>query len=107
MQCYFFRDCVNYEELENKTNNAIKRNSKNLRDVKIVKRVETEKRHENLVFNYLLEPNKYVIANLEEMKIEKGVWHCIEICCKDNKEKSMLVMSDGYPYARFAAIFQK
>lgn len=107
MKCYFFRDCLNYEELENKTDKAYKRNSKNLREVKIVKRVEIEERHENLVFNYLLEPNKYIIANLEDMKIEKGVWHCIEICCKGKEEKSMLAMSDGYPYARFTAIIQK
>lgn len=107
MQCYFFRDCLNYEELENKTDKAYKRNSKNLREVKIVKRVGIEERHENLIFNYFLEPNKYIIANLEDMKIEKDVWHCIELYCKDNGEKSMLVMSDGYPYARFAAIVQK
>lgn len=107
MQCYFFRDCLNYEELENKTDKALKRSSRNLRDVKIVRRVEIEGRHENLVFNYFLEPNKYIIANLEDMKIEKGVWHCIELYCKGNGEKSTLVMSDGYPYARFAAIVQK
>ena len=41
------------------------------------------------------------------MKIEKGVWHCIEICCKGKEEKSMLAMSDGYPYAKFTAIVQK
>ena len=107
MNCYFFKDCLNYEELENKTDKAYKRNSRNLREIKIVKRVEIEERHENLVFNYFLEPNEYIIANLEDMKIEKGVWHCIEICCKGKEEKSMLVMSDGYPYARFAAIIQK
>lgn len=107
MQCYFFRDCVNYEELENKTDNAFKRDSKNLREVKIAKKVEIEERHEDFVFNHFLEPNKYIIANLEDMKIEKGIWYCIELYCKDNKRKSMLVMSNGYPYAKFTAIVQQ
>lgn len=107
MKCYFFKDCLNHEELENKTDKAYKRNSRNLREFKIVKRIEVEKEHENLVFNYLLYPNQYIIDNLANMKIEKAVWHCIELYCKGEEEKSMLVMSNGYPYARFAAIVQK
>ena len=107
MKCYFFRNCINYEELENKTDKAYKRNSRNLREVKIVKRIEIEKEHENLVFNYLLTSNQYIIDNLANMKIENGVWQCIELYCKENDGKSILVMSDGYPYAKFTAVIQK
>ena len=42
-----------------------------------------------------------MIENLELMKIKDGVWHCIEMVEND---KSLLVMSDGYPYAKFVAL---
>ena len=42
-----------------------------------------------------------MIDNLAMMKKEKGIWYCIELLADD---KSMIVMADGFPYAKFAAI---
>ena len=35
------------------------------------------------------------------MKKKNGIWYCIEFVAND---KSIVVMADGYPYAKFAAI---
>lgn len=42
-----------------------------------------------------------MINNLKIMKKKNGIWYCIEFVAND---KSIVVMADGYPYAKFAAI---
>ena len=45
--------------------------------------------------------NQHVINNLKIMKKKKGIWYCIEFVTND---KSIVVMADGYPYAKYTAI---
>ncbi|RGW72082.1 hypothetical protein DWV56_11450 [Holdemanella biformis] len=51
-------------------------------------------------FKNIRSDNQYVINNLKIMK-KNGIWYCIEFVAND---KSIVVMADGYPYAKFAAI---
>lgn len=101
MELYFFRNVSNYNELKEKTINAYRIKSINKRKVEIVKRIKLEERNANYYFENIKSDNQYVIDNLEMMKKEDGVWYCIELVTDD---KSMIVMADGYPYAKFAAI---
>ena len=97
---YFFRNVSNYDELREKTEKALKRNSVNKRKVKIVKTINLEE-NMNIYFDKLISDNKYVMENLELMRIEDGIWNCIELVAKD---KTIIVMADGYPYAKFVAL---
>ena len=101
LELYFFRNVSNYNELKEKTNNAYKIKSTNKRKVKIVKTIKLKGENENNYFENIKSDNKYVIKNLDLMKIEDGIWYCIELVIND---KSIIVMADGYPYAKFAAI---
>lgn len=101
MELYFFRNVSNYDELKQKTINACRIKSINKRKVEIVKSIKLEERNANYYFENIKSDNQYVIDNLEMMKKEDGVWYCIELVADD---KSMIVMADGYPYAKFAAI---
>ncbi len=101
MELYFFRNVSNYDELKEKTNNACKIKSLNKRKAEIVKSIKLEGRNAKYYFENIKSDNQYVIDNLEMMKKEDGVWYCIELFTDD---KSMIVMADGYPYAKFAAI---
>lgn len=91
----------NYDELKEKTINACRIKSINKRKVEIVKSIKLEERNANYYFENIKSDNQYVIDNLEMMKKEDGVWYCIELVADD---RSMIVMADGYPYAKFAAI---
>lgn len=101
MELYFFRDVLNYNELKEKTEKAYKRNSVNKRKVKVVKTIILEEENANYYFEKIKSDNQYVIENIELMKIKDGIWNCIELVAKD---KSMIVMADGYPYAKFVAL---
>lgn len=101
MELYFFRNVSNYDELKEKTINACRIKSINKRKVEIVKSIKLEERNANYYFENIKSDNQYVIDNLEMMKKEDGVWYCIELVADD---RSMIVMADGYPYAKFAAI---
>ena len=101
MELYFFRNISNYNELKAKTDHAYKIRSVNKRKVMIVKTIELVGEKEEEFFWKLQSDNQFVIENLELMKIKDGVWHCIEMVEND---KSLLVMSDGYPYAKFVAL---
>lgn len=101
MELYFFRNVSNYDELKEKTDNAYKIKSINKRKAEIVKSIKLEEWNANYYFENIKSDNYYVIDNLEKMKIEDGIWHCIELIADD---KSMIVMADGYPYAKFVAI---
>ena len=91
----------NYNELREKTNKAYKIKSVNKRKVKIVKTIKLEECKANYYFENIKNDNQHVIDNLEMMKIENGIWYCIEFVTND---RSMIVMADGYPYAKFAAM---
>ena len=101
MELYFFRNVSNYNELKEKTNKACKIKSVNKRKVKIVKTIKLEERNANYYFENIKNDNQYVIDNLAMMKKDDGIWYCIELVTDD---KSMIVMADGYPYAKFVAI---
>jgi hypothetical protein len=100
LELYFFRNIINYEELLGKTVKAYKRNSKNKREVIIVKRVELKGEEAIYTFNNLRNDNHYIIDNVQAMMIKNGIWHCLELVSLD---KSILVMSGGFPYAKFVA----
>lgn len=101
MELYFFRNVSNYNELIEKTDKAYKMKSVNKRKVIIVKTIELEESYANRYFENIKSDNQYVIDNLAMMKKEKGIWYCIELLADD---KSMIVMADGFPYAKYAAI---
>lgn len=101
LELYFFRDVSNYEELKEKTYNAYRIKSKIKRKVKIVKKIKLEEMNANDYFKNIKSDNQHVINNLEIMKKRKGIWYCIEFVTND---KSIVVMADGYPYAKFTAI---
>lgn len=101
MELYFFRNVSKYNELKEKTDKACKIKSINKRKVEIVKRIRVEERDANYCFENIKSDNQYVIDNLAMMKKEKGIWYCIELFTDD---KSMIVMADGYPYAKFVAM---
>ena len=101
MELYFFRDVSNYNELREKTNKAYKIKSANKRKVRIVKTIKLGELDAKCYFENIKSDNRYVIDNLKMMKIENGIWYCIELVADD---KSMIIMADGYPYAKFVAI---
>lgn len=101
MQLYFFKDVKNYAELKKKTDSAYKRNSRNIRKVNIVKSIRLEEIEGIKIFDSLKLPNRFVIKNLSLMKINNGVWQCIKLYTAN---KAIIIMSDGYPYAKFVAL---
>lgn len=101
MELYFFRNVSNYDELKEKTDKACRIKSINKRKAEIVKSIRVEEQNANYYFENIKSDNQYVIDNLAVMKKVNGIWYCIELVTED---KSMIVMSDGYPYAKFAAI---
>ena len=101
LELYFFRDVLNYDELKEKTYNAYRIKSQIKRKVKIVKRIKLEGINADDYFKNIRSDNQYVINNLKKMKKKNGIWYCIEFVAND---KSIVVMADGYPYAKFAAI---
>ncbi|MBD5544170.1 MAG: hypothetical protein HDR01_08020 [Lachnospiraceae bacterium] len=101
MELYFFRNVSNYNELKEKTEKAYKRNSVNKRKANIVKTINLKEENTNHYFEKINSDNQYVIENVELMKIKDGVWNCIELVAED---KAMIVMADGYPYAKFVAL---
>lgn len=101
MELYFFKNVLNYDELKEKTINAYRIKSVCKRETIIIRTIEMKESNANCFFENIMADNQYVIDNLEMMKKENGVWYCIELFFGD---KSMVVMADGYPYARFVAI---
>lgn len=101
MELYFFRDVSTYDELMRKTDNAYSINSINKRKVNVVKRIVLKEKEAADCFEKLKKDNRYVIENLALMKIQNGIWNCLELVAND---KSIIVMADGYPYAKFVAL---
>lgn len=101
MELYFFRDVSSYDELKEKTEKAYRIKSINKHRVEIVKSVRVDKPDEKICFERIKSDNQYVVDNVELMKKENGIWYCIELFTDD---KSIVVMADGYPYAKFVAI---
>ena len=101
LELYFFRDVSNYEELKKKTYNAYRIKSKIKRKVKIVKKIKLEEKNADDYLKSIKSDNQHVINNLKIMKKKKGIWYCIEFVTND---KSIVVMADGYPSAKYTAI---
>lgn len=98
---YFFRNVKNIDELVVKTNAAKKRKSLNFRKAEVtIKIIVTEDEFQYITQN-LLQNSKLIFDNILNMKIEKGIWKCIEL---SDKKNSILIMSDGYQYPRFVAL---
>lgn len=100
MQLYFFKDVKNYVELKKKTDSAYKRNSKNIRKASIVKSIKLDEVEASEIFNNLKLPNHFIINNLSLMKIDNGTWQCIKLYTTN---RAIIIMSNGYPYAKFVA----
>lgn len=98
---YFFRNVKDYDELMDKTARAIQKNSINKSKASVVKTIKlNEEDFEELINNFSCN-RKYIYDNIVNMKIQNGIWKCIEIT--DGKLE-IIVMSDGYQYPRFIAI---
>lgn len=98
---YFFRNVENIDELIAKTNAAKLRKSLNSRKAEVTRQIivsENEFRH---ITQNLLRNSKLIFDNILNMKIERGIWKCIEL--SDNKN-SILIMSNGYQYPKFVAL---
>ena len=55
--------------------------------------------------NNLLDDFECIKSNIDLMRVDTdGVWHCILVREEENKE-GILVESEGYEYARYAAYF--
>lgn len=100
LQLYFFKDVKNYVELKKKTDSAYKRNSKNIRKASIVKSIKLDEVEASEIFNNLKLPNHFIINNLSLMKIDNGTWQCIKLYTTN---RAIIIMSNGYPYAKFVA----
>lgn len=101
MELYFFRNVIHYKELKEKTHKAYERNSHNMRKVNIIKTIELEEEEAYYIYDNLRKANHYIIDNIQIMSIKNGIWQCLELT---SKNKSILVMADHFPYARFVAI---
>ena len=59
------------------------------------------KKQASYIYNNFRNENQYIIDNMQIMTIRNGIWQCIEMTYNG---KAILVMSDGFPYARFVAM---
>lgn len=98
---YFFRNVENIDELIAKTNAAKLRKSLNFRKVEVTRQIIVSENEFQYITQNLLQNSKLVFDNILNMKIEKGIWKCIEV---SDKKNSILIMSDGYQYPRFVAL---
>lgn len=97
---YFFRNVKNIDELVVKTEAAKKRKSLNLRKVEVVNKIIVTENEFQIMTQNMLQNYEIIFDNITSMKIEKGVWKCIELTDMKN---SILIMSDGYQYPKFVA----
>lgn len=100
-EVYFFRDVDNYQTLVEKNAEAIDRNSVLKRKMVITKTISLSKEHFELITNNLENDNIIFVEHIDMMYVSQGVWYCI---CLQSGEKSILVMSDGYPYPRYCGV---
>ena len=98
---YFFKDVSNYHDLIKKTKGAMKRNSLVKRSAIINKTIQLSEEEFNDFVSDLRKEHVIIFENIENMYIKQGVWYCI---CFKAGNKSVLVMSDGYPYPKYCAL---
>lgn len=101
LELYFFRNVSSYKELWEKTQNAYERKSSNKRRVRIVKTIVVEEKILNQYSDKIKSDNAFIIENRELMMIKNGIWNCIELQAKN---KALVIMADGYPYAKYVAL---
>ena len=83
------------QDLQNKTKDKPVR----IEVVKVVELTEKQFRHFS---THLLDDMPFIIENRNLMREVDGVYHCLFVCAK-NHRGGILVESDGYYYARYAA----
>lgn len=98
---YFFKNVKNYDELVEKTKQSILINSINKREVYITKTLSLSMMDFNELSLNFLKNQKYLFEYLSDMYIGNGIWNCIAVI---SDARGILVMSDGYQYARFTAL---
>ena len=63
----------------------------------------TKEEFEDLI-NNPLDDKKFIIENKETMFTDnKGIWHCLLVTC-EGYNYGILIDSEGYDYARYAAL---
>ena len=83
------------QDLQNKT----KDNPVRVEVVKVVELTEKQFRHFS---THMLDDMPFIIENRNLMREVDGVYHCLFVCAK-NHRGGILVESEGYDYARYAA----
>lgn len=101
-EVFFFRNVGNYNELvaKDKRKRCISHNSQRYKiiDTIIVGKNEYEK------FLQCFNNNCFFIYEyIDRMKIVNNIWQCILV--KSKGFEGILIMSDGYQYPRFTALF--
>lgn len=101
-EIYFFRNVKNYNELIYK-DKIKRRSSNNSQNYKIIDSIILDK-NKYLEFLECFNKNwEFIYKYIDQMKIINDVWYCILISSKGYE--GVLIMSDGYQYPRFIAIF--
>ena len=101
-EIFFFRNIENYDELVNKDKmkRRISNNSQEYKIIDIILINEDEYKQFLKCFNRNW---SFLHKYIDEMKIRNNIWQCILI--KSKEEDGILIMSDGYQYPRFTALF--
>lgn len=74
--------------------------------IKVEKEIILPQAEYNAFINDFYSEYSFITENKKLMYIDKdGVWHCILVRSKENPHM-ILVQSEGYDYARYAAIYQ-
>lgn len=100
-ETYFFRNLLDFQHLEKKTNEKIKDNKVKSKycEISTIKLNEEEfqKFSSDFRHNY-----KFLYQYINQMKIDKnGIWNCVRVECN---EKAILVQNNGYSYPRFTGL---
>ncbi|MCR1972663.1 hypothetical protein FDE82_01960 [Clostridium botulinum] len=99
---FFFRDIENYSELvlKDKTKRA---SSKNNQNYSVIDKVVLEKNEYEKFLKHINANYDFLYNYVGKMRISKGVWQCVLVTSEGYE--GILVMSDGYQYPRFTALF--
>lgn len=100
-ELYFFRNMNNYQELIEKTRMAYERLSNNKRKAIVSYQIEVSCEEFAKISLNLKKSSDIIIQYINVMKIEDGIWKCIEL---KSGALSLWVMADGYPYPKFVAL---
>lgn len=99
---YYFRDVSNFDELLKKSMDK-SRLSNNQQETVIIKEIELKANQFNSFLKNFNRSYDFLMPYIDEMKIENGIWKSILV---SNSDEGILVMSNGYNYPRFVAIYE-